>query len=238
MRRPILPAYRQGMTITRWAEAAARELLETTLPRRWVHTRGVAATAATIARTLGADAEILEAAAWLHDIGYSPALAVTGFHPLDGARWLRDTSDASGLLCRLVANHSCAMTEARLRGLGAELAREFPLPPASLLDALTWSDMTTGPDGQRVPVGKRLTEITARYGPGHIVSLAISESVPELTAAVRRVTSRLAAGAETTLAPIAMAESEHRGAHSRRRFIPADYLHTVLCPRGDSAAFR
>ncbi len=73
------------MTISTWAESTARGLLEIALPRRWAHTCGVAATAATIADLLGADAEVLAAAAWLHDIGYSPALAVTGFHPLDGA---------------------------------------------------------------------------------------------------------------------------------------------------------
>ena len=31
----------------------------------------------------------LVAAAWLHDIGYAPELVETGFHPLDGARYLR-----------------------------------------------------------------------------------------------------------------------------------------------------
>ncbi len=41
---------------------------------------------------LGADAGLLEAAAWLHDIGYLPELARTGLHGLDGARYLRDTS--------------------------------------------------------------------------------------------------------------------------------------------------
>jgi hypothetical protein len=29
-------------------------------------------------------------------------LAVTGFHPLDGARYLRDVAKADALLCRLV----------------------------------------------------------------------------------------------------------------------------------------
>ncbi len=33
----------------------------------------------------------LVAAAYLHDIGYAPELAITGFHPLDGARHLRVT---------------------------------------------------------------------------------------------------------------------------------------------------
>jgi hypothetical protein len=37
------------------------------------------------------------AAAWLHDIGYAPAIAEsgTGFHPLDGARYLRDKMRAT-----------------------------------------------------------------------------------------------------------------------------------------------
>ena len=71
------------------AEEIARTLLEKPLPRRWAHTQGVAARARTLAPILGDDADLLEAAAWLHDIGYSPALAATGFHPLDGARYLR-----------------------------------------------------------------------------------------------------------------------------------------------------
>ena len=56
-----------------------------------------------LAPVLGADADLLEAAAWLHDIGYAPSLVATGFHPLDGARYLRDTQHADAMLCRLVA---------------------------------------------------------------------------------------------------------------------------------------
>jgi HD superfamily phosphodiesterase len=50
----------------------------------------VAERARSIAPILGQEAELLEAAAVLHAIGYSPDLAKTGFHPLDGARYLRD----------------------------------------------------------------------------------------------------------------------------------------------------
>jgi len=121
-----------------------------------------------------------------------PALAVTGFHPLDGARWLRDTCEASELLCRLVANHSCSLTEATARGLAADLAAEFPLPATDVLDALTWCDMTTCPDGQPVTVDQRLAEILHRYGQGHVVARAISQSAPMLAAAVEHVGSRLA----------------------------------------------
>ena len=76
-------------------------------------------------RVLGPDADLLEAAAWLHDIGYAPRLAATGLHQLDGARYLRDTQHADAMLCRLVAHHSCAIIEAGERGLADVLSSEF-----------------------------------------------------------------------------------------------------------------
>ena len=47
----------------------------------------------------GADADLLEAAAWLHDIAYAPGLTVTGLHALDSARYRRDarTPTAAGV---------------------------------------------------------------------------------------------------------------------------------------------
>jgi|SRR5450755_3407748 hypothetical protein len=174
------------------AEETARTLLQEPLPRRWAHVQGVAATARTLAPVLRADADLVTAAAWLHDIGYAPALADTGFHPLDGARYLRDTQHADAELCRLVAHHSCAITEAAERGLAADLSREFPPARRDLADALIYCDMTTGPDGQRLPVEQRLADIRDRYDAGSPVSRAIARSAPQLLAAVARVTTRLA----------------------------------------------
>jgi len=99
------------MSQAHWAAEVARKFLEVPLSRRWAHVQGVAAQARSLAPILGGDADLLEAAAWLHDIGYSPKLADTGFHPLDGARYLRDVEHADPMLCRLVANHSCAIIE-------------------------------------------------------------------------------------------------------------------------------
>ena len=62
-------------TISAWAEGLARTLLERALPRRWAHVQGVAARARSLAPAVGADTGLLEAAAWLHDIGYLPELA-------------------------------------------------------------------------------------------------------------------------------------------------------------------
>lgn len=36
------------------------------------------------------DRAVLITAAWLHDIGYSPDIQYTGFHPLDGGRLRRN----------------------------------------------------------------------------------------------------------------------------------------------------
>jgi hypothetical protein len=199
--RPLLPTYRLRMTQADWAEAIARKLLARPLPRRWAHTQGVAGAARSLAPVLGADCDLLTAAAWLHDIGYAPEIADTGFHPLDGARYLRDAEGADGMLCRLVAGHSCAMNEAAERGLAGDLAAEFWPARRDLADALTYCDMTTGPDGQRLPVGQRLAEIRSRYGPDDLVSRVIARSAPELTGAVHRVTGRLAACLSSAAAP-------------------------------------
>jgi hypothetical protein len=171
-------------TTAAWAEDLARELLQVPLPRRWAHVQGVAARARGIAATLGPDADLLEAAAWVHDIGYLPELAQIGMHQLDGARYLRDFEDADDLLCRLVAHHSCAHLEAEERGLADVLQREFKPGPQALANALTFCDMTTSPDGQPVSVGRRLAEIHERYGSGHLVSRSIGRATPLILGAV------------------------------------------------------
>ncbi len=108
----------------------------------------------------------MEAAAWLHDIGYAPGLAATGLHAFDGARYLRDAQHADAVLGRLVAHHSRAIIEAEERGLADLLSLEFEPAPHVLSSALTYCDMTTSPEGQLVPVERRLAEIQHRYGPG------------------------------------------------------------------------
>jgi hypothetical protein len=174
-----------------WAEELARKLLEVPLPRRWAHVQGVAERARFLGPILEGDAELLEAAAWLHDIGYSPELADTRFHPLDGARYMRDVHGADPVLCRLVANHSCAVVEAEERGLDRELSAEFPVPDLGLGDVLTYCDMTTSPTGFPVSVGDRLAEIRRRYGPSDVVTSFVRTAEADLLGSVARVSSRL-----------------------------------------------
>ena len=174
-----------------WAEDLSRHLLQERLPAAG-RTSKASPRARRLASVLGADAGLLEAGAWLHDIGYIPDLAVTGLHALDGARYLRDAHQADALLCRLVAHHSYAIVEAEERGIADILGLEFEPAPYELSSVLTCCDMTTSPDGELVTVERRLAEIHRRYGPEHLVGRSIQRATPMILCAVEQVHDRAA----------------------------------------------
>jgi hypothetical protein len=178
-----------------WAREIARRVLADALPGRWAHTQGVAAQARAVGPALGWDTDLIEVAAWLHDIGYAPVLAVTGFHPLDGARYLRDRTDAVPAVCALVAHHSGAVVEAAERGLSEALLVEFPLNNRSgdQVIAITYCDFTTGPRGERLSPEERITEILSRYEPDSPVHRAVQTSAPRLLGQCREMTTALRA---------------------------------------------
>lgn len=184
------------MNLTKRAYGLAESLLSEPLPRRWSHSLGVAERARSLQLILGKDSELMESAAVLHDIGYSPQIASTGFHPLDGARFLRDQEAMDERVVRLVAHHSCALLEAEERGLREDLETEFELERPELVDALIFCDMTTTPDGGHTTSRDRLAEIVERYGPETIVGRFIQRAAPEIHTAVARVEDRLAAAQE------------------------------------------
>jgi hypothetical protein len=169
----------------------AETWLARALPRRWQHVQSMAQRAAWAGDRLSLPDELVTSA-WLHDIGYAPELAVTGFHPIDGARFLR-RAGADGQVVGLVAYHSCAQIEADIRGLASALAAEFAPADPVLADVLLWCDMTTGPDGDHVRPADRLAEIRRRYGPGHQVTQFADLAAPEILAAAGRVETMLAA---------------------------------------------
>jgi putative nucleotidyltransferase with HDIG domain len=181
-------------TLTDEARRLAEQQLAAALPRRWSHVRAVGTKAEAVASVLPdkQDRDVLIAAAWLHDVGYASDLAATGFHPLDGARWLR-RSGLDDRVVALVAHHSCAQLEADERGLRRELDAEFSRERSAVADALWYVDMTTGPDGQDYEVTARLDEIRSRYGPDHVVTRFIARAKSEIVAAVRRTEDRLQA---------------------------------------------
>ncbi|MEV4150170.1 HD domain-containing protein [Amycolatopsis sp. NPDC049691] len=134
-------------------------------------------------------AESLVAAAWLHDIGYAPEIGVTKFHPLDGARHLRNL-DWPADIVNLVAHHSGARFEAAERGMSEQL-EEFPFADSPVLDALVAADLTTGPSGERLTYDERIAEILKRYPADDPVHRTWVKAAPILKEAVRRTTELL-----------------------------------------------
>ena len=143
------------------AHALAEQLLS---DGRYAHTRGVAQQAArlaTLTRQPTPTRRLRLCAAWLHDVGYGLG---DGFHPIAGARALRAAGHER--LARIVAHHSGAAMEAALRDL-PPIVREFPAPApddAIILTLLDASDLTSGPQGERIDPWSRLRDLVSRRG--------------------------------------------------------------------------
>jgi putative nucleotidyltransferase with HDIG domain len=179
------------MTLEPWAKAQVERLIAP-LGNRWAHVQAVARQAGRMAAVLSReDRDVLVAAAYLHDIGYAPSLNRLGFHPVDGAWFLR--THGQERLARLVAHHSGARFEAEERDLVDELTA-FPVEDGPVMDALIYADMTTGPAGQPVTLDQRVDEIRRRYPPDDPVHRAIVRARPLLQAAVERTRRRLEDG--------------------------------------------
>jgi HD domain len=179
------------MALEPWAKSQAEDLMAP-LGDRWRHVQAVASEACRVGLALADlgddDRDALVAAAYLHDIGYASSLNRLGFHPVDGARFLRQHGQER--LARLVAYHSGARFEAEERGLLDELAA-FPVEDGPVLDALTFADMTTGPAGEAMTLQERIGEIQRRYPPDDPVHRAIRRAQPLLQAAIDRTLRRL-----------------------------------------------
>lgn len=173
---------------------AARELAHTLLGHtgdRWLHSQAAAAAAVRAAATVDvADRGLLVAAAWVHDIGYHHPDPPTGFHPLDGALLLLEEGWPRRLAA-LVAHHSAARFTASARGLIDQL-NEFEREDGPVTDALTYADLTAGPDGRPMSLQGRLVDISRRHAadPLHVCESRRARE-PHLILAHARVVERL-----------------------------------------------
>lgn len=178
----------------RWGSARACQVVTGLLcsrPDRLAHSLLAGRQALRVRATVSeADRELLVSAALLHDIGYSPALAATGFHPLDGATYLL-AAGAPARLAALVAHHSESRFLADAAGFSAELSR-FHRENGPVMDALVYADMTAGPRGEPMSVPDRLADIAARHAGGepHLRAARLAR-VPHLLAATERVRIRI-----------------------------------------------
>lgn len=175
-----------------WTPARARDLAESCLGEmgnRWLHVQAVGRSAEQLHKRGYDVSNAVIMSAWLHDVGYSDTVVKTGFHPLDGAQWLRQQA-APEVVVALVAYHSGAKFEAEERRLGDGLAR-FPAPDQDELDVLTLIDMSTSPIGEWVAVNERLAEILQRYPAEHPVNRAVGRSRGYIADSANRALKRL-----------------------------------------------
>lgn len=167
---------------------------------RWVHTSAVAARAGEAGGVLPPQQRaLLLAAAWLHDIGYAPYVRQTltttqvgssGFHPLDGARYLT-IHGWPAAVAALVAHHCGAVHVAEVLGM-AKQVRAYRIAPQlqAVAEALTWADQTTGPAGQAWSMPERVSEMSRRLDPDSPTAQAHRHRLPDLVQAVARTEQR------------------------------------------------
>jgi putative nucleotidyltransferase with HDIG domain len=158
-------------------------------PARLSHCLAVGEASSAVAQELGdVDSSLLAAAGVLHDIGYAPSLVQTGQHAIDGARYLASLGISEEIVS-LVAHHSCATIEARIRGL-SHLMGDFRPPHPAALDILTFADMTTGPTGKNVTVQERFQDIRCRYQPQSVTWRFLDTAATFLQQAASSVAAR------------------------------------------------
>ena len=158
------------------------------MTQRRAHDLAVGELCARVAHAAKIDERTLAtavAAAYLHDVGYAASLKQTGFHPLDGARYLR--SRGWDVPARLVAHHSQAHLQADI--LGLSLA-DFPSVGGILQDLVDYADLRAGSDGKLVSVEERLRGIAKRHDPSSAPSRALDRRRPLVEALVRRIEDR------------------------------------------------
>ena len=117
----------------------------------------------------GLSSDFLFYAGLFHDIGKAPELIQTGFHPLDGARYLLHLGELD--LAHLVARHSGAPREAELLGLALD-PWDSPADPR-YQDLLDKVDLTTSPGGREVSLRERIDDICRRYGEDSTEAVAV-----------------------------------------------------------------
>jgi hypothetical protein len=162
------------------AHHLAKLYLSQKLPSRWLHTQAVARTACELADKLDitpSEKALLVVSAWYHDIGYAIPTSYK-WHPLDGALLLRGWE--LDMVASQVAWHTTAEEESKLLGLFDALSRTHPRPHPLIADALTYCDMTNGPEGQRFSFDQRFQEVRLRHGEGSSAVVAMESAMPRL----------------------------------------------------------
>jgi hypothetical protein len=157
-------------------------------PRRVLHIMEIARRVRQSGKLLGfseTDLDLSECAALLHDIGYWQPIATTGFHPVDGANFLKEQGQE--ILADLIIGHSCSPEEGKLMGFdGIEQSKTL------IGKLITYWDVQVKQGGEVVSYKERFEDIINRYGVDSIVGRANILAKPRIEAIVNEIDQLLA----------------------------------------------
>lgn len=144
---------------------------------------------------LAVDIDEIERAALLHDIGYLPAvkeylckyteLLPTGWHPVDGAYFLRSRGEER--LADLIEGHGNSLEVAKLQHLAT-----FTISTDLAAMIITFCDCQTDPTGKRVDYESRLEEIKLRKGASSVEVLAHEQAKPRIRQIIEEIKNLIA----------------------------------------------
>jgi predicted hydrolase (HD superfamily) len=131
-------------------------------------------------------------AGYLHDIGYARSIAINQFHQYDGFQFLLQLG-VNIDICHVALLHSYAYWDAAERRPdmihhydGLKLSDEANL----MIKIVSYADIRTSPNGDRVDVDTRITEIGTRYGKDHPIYLNMLNIRPLIDQNTREVEFR------------------------------------------------
>jgi len=192
-------------------------------PDRIAHSHRVAQLADQIATELeGTPDEIQSAwlAALFHDVGYSPTLRITGFHPLDGAVFLAHQGAPEAVL-KAVALHGFARKRmADFPGIASLYASLPENEGCPLVELVGFCDLRVSHEGELVTLPERIHGILTRYGPEHPTHRRTLEEIP----ASRQLQA-------------AMLKRLQQKAPNRLPWVFLDVDHTLMEPGEDLSCF-
>lgn len=166
-------------------------------PAMVAHAAVISSRAGEVAARLGLDdddQDLCAAVGLVHDIGKAERVRDTGFHQIDGARYVEPTLGLR--VAGLVAHHSGASTEAKMRGI----EMPYPREQSDVAAVLDYCDLTTLPSGRPISPEERRADIDVRHGAENPGPRALSSIWADVLALDRRL-RRLVPQSPSGLAP-------------------------------------